>query len=350
MVVGDTAGHTYPALAVAEAIRRRRRDADILLLAVEGSTGADLVRREGHATTPIPGAPIRRQGAGGILKAVCESARAFHAARSHLRRQRVQVVIGFGGFASGAVALAGRSLGLPAIVHEANVDLGLSNRWLRPWASLFLRGLTPTEGEVDAGVPVRSTVASLMTWPRDAEPGVLRLLVVSGSRGEDFLAARLPAVVARLVAAGIAVSVRRQSTGDVTSDQALEQAGARVSSAPFIGDIAGAYMWANAAVARAGASTIAELAIAGLPSLLVPLADAAADHQTANARLWAAAGAGHVVSERDWDSDAVARWLLTMVQSPAEWSAASQAARRLARPDAADRVAVACLHLAGRGA
>lgn len=327
LVVGDTAGHTHPALAVADAIRACDARATILFFGTATSVGASIVGRTGQLFVPIPGSPIRNADFAGLARAGLTTSQSFVTARRALVDRRVQLVMGFGGFASGGVILAARTLGLTTAILEANVEFGLANRWLRPWVDRVFLGLGPPETSV-TGVPVRMSV---MTVRRDIRlaAGPLRILVASGSRGTEFFATHLPSVIKRLVARGVAVQIRQQTDA-------------------FIDDIAGAYDWADIALARGGASTIAELAVTGLPALIVPLAEASADHQAANAALWQRAGAGPAILERDWREDAVVDWLQVMATDAESRRAASCAARRLARPDAAAEIAGECLRLITR--
>ncbi len=252
--------------------------------------------------------------------------------------------MGFGSFASGGVILAARSLGLPAAILEANVEVGLANRWLRPWVTQTFQGLGP-EFSPTVGVPVRASVAALHGAGRDAPRRSLRVLVASGSRGADFFAGRLPAALRLLVAHDIRVEVRQQAADTAPLRAQYAALGITAEVLPFLDDIAGAYAWADVAITRGGAGTIAELAIAGVPALVVPLSSASANHQAANARLWEQTGAGISIDEDRWTDAAVAAWLLTMATDEGAWRACAHAARRLARPAAATHLAAAVLQL-----
>lgn len=254
--------------------------------------------------------------------------------------------MGFGGFASGGVLLAARSIGVPTVILEANVELGLANRWLRPWVTVALQGLGAPDADV-VGIPVRQTGRlRAIGDSRTRRPGPLRVLVASGSRGADFLAARVPKVV-RSLAAGMPDGIDLwQQASDVDGlRRTYAEAGVTARVEPFITDMTDACAWADVAIARAGASTIAELALAALPALLVPLRDASADHQAANARLWAHAGAGEAVAETAWRDPHAAAWLRRMAIDDSAYAAAVERARQLARPSAADDVAALCQRL-----
>jgi UDP-N-acetylglucosamine--N-acetylmuramyl-(pentapeptide) pyrophosphoryl-undecaprenol N-acetylglucosamine transferase len=190
---------------------------------------------------------------------------------------------------------------LATAIHEANIRPGLANRWIARLVDRVYVNHAETaqvlasQRLVVIGWPVRSYLCELAELPRQSWHGVrpARILVCAASRGGSFFAREVPALLERLASTAIPLEVHHQS-GDVEPlpiELAYTRAGIVAHVSPFIDDMAAAYRWADLAIVRAGAGTIAELAIAGLPALLVPLADAADDHQTVNARAFVAAGA-----------------------------------------------------------
>ncbi len=347
LVVGDTAGHTHPALAVAEALRARAPHAEILFLGTPESVAASIVARAGQAFVPVPGSPIRKANLAGLARAAQRTLQSVGVARRALAAHHIQLVMGFGGFASGGVLIAARTLGLPTAILEANVELGLANRWLRPWVDKVFQGLG-SPGSPAEGVPVRSSAMAVRATAARPADRPLRILAASGSRGADFFAERLPPVLRQLASLGIRVEVRQQAAAPDALREQYASMAIDATIEPFVDDIAAAYAWADVAIARGGASTIAELAIAGLPALLVPLADASANHQAANAGLWQRAGAGLAIGEHEWNSDAVTGWLRALATDEPAWRASARAARDLARPEAAAHIATECARLARR--
>ncbi|MBP6775011.1 MAG: glycosyltransferase [Gemmatimonadaceae bacterium] len=346
LVVGDTAGHTHPALAVAEAIRRHAPATRVIFLGTADSVAASIVTRAGHPFFPVPGSPIRGATLAGLARAATHTTQAIVIARRILADHHTQLVMGFGGFASGGVLLAARSLRVPTAILEANVDVGLANRWLRPWVTRVFQGLGPPQSST--GVPIRASMSADTAIHRSSPHVPLRVLVASGSRGSDFLDEQLPPVLDQLGALGIRVHVRQQSDTPEPLRERYAHLGIAANIDGFVDDFADAHAWADVAIARGGASTIAELAAAGVPALLVPLADASANHQAANAALWQRAGAGLSVTERDWHRDLAVSWLQTMATDPASWQIQSRAAHTLARVGAADDIAAACVQLIQR--
>lgn len=346
LVVGDTAGHTHPALAVADALRAREPRVGVIFIGTGESVAATIVRGAGERFLSVPGSPIRNASLPGLARAASHSLSSIAQSRRLLRDEGVGVAMGFGGFASGGVLLAARSIGVPTVIVEANVELGLANRWLRPWVTVALQGLGVPDSDA-VGVPVRHAMQLQRIGTPRRRSGPLRVLVASGSRGAAFFDSHMPRVARLLTTCteGVGVEVWQQGRDIEVLRRAYDAVGVTARLEPFIADVAEAIEWADVAIARAGASTIAELALAARPALLVPLSDASADHQTANARLWAQAGAGQAVAESAWRDDRVADWLRRMATDDNAFDGAAQAARRLARSSAADEAAAVCLRL-----
>lgn len=356
LATGGTAGHVTPALAVAEAIRRRWPQAAVQFLGSTTGFEARLVAAHGHAFTPLPAAPWHGVGPAARLRALERLLAGRRAARHALRAAAAQVVVGFGGYASAGAVLAARGLGLGAVVHEANARPGLSNRVLgRVAARICVAWPEAAAAFADAprvrctGMPIRAELAALAAGERPPpRPDRLRLLVCGGSLGSPFLNQRAPELARALRAAGLAVEVWHQAGArplldDVRAAYAEARVPARVQ--PHVDDVAAAYRWADAAVACAGAATLAELAAAGLPAVLVPLAAAADDHQADNAAAFARAAGTPWVRETQWDAAALAAGLAPLARDPGLWAAHARRVRALARPDAADAVVTACAEL-----
>jgi len=358
IVVGPTAGHVYPALAIADAWRALDPRADVAFAGALDGPAERLLGVRGFRLSPVSGSQLVNVGVRGKLAAVPRVLAGMAQARRLLRAQDTRLVIGLGGYASGAVLLAARAHGAGVTIHEANVVPGVANRMLAPFVHRIYLGFAASAGAFPArksvltGHPVRPDIAALAaelrTAPDRGRPA--RVLVLSSTRGEAFLAARVPPLLAEIERRGIIVEALHQS-GDVAPGDvahAYRRAGVKATVAPYLDEIASAFRWADLVIARSGAGTIAEAATAGVPSLLVPLADASGDHQAANAAAVAAAGAGLAVREAEWHGDAVAARVAALLEAPA-WTAASRAARALAMPDAAARIVADCeTFMAGR--
>lgn len=356
LATGGTAGHVTPALAVAEAVRRRWPAARVLFLGSADGFEAKLVAAHGHAFTPLPAAPWHGVGSVARLRAVGRLVAGVRAARRALIAASAQLVLGFGGYASAGAVLGARSLGLGVVLHEANARPGLSNRLLGRVASRIC--ITWPEAVAafpyatdlpHTGMPIRAEMAALAAGDRPPPaPGRLRLLVCGGSLGSPFFNRRVPELAEALRDAGVTVEVWHQAGArppldDVRAAYAAVRVPARVQA--HVDDMTAAYRWADVAVACAGAATLAELAAAGLPAVLVPYAAASDDHQADNAAAFARAAGTPWLREAEWNPAALAAALAPLAHDPSAWAARAYRIRALALPDAADAVVAACAEL-----
>jgi UDP-N-acetylglucosamine--N-acetylmuramyl-(pentapeptide) pyrophosphoryl-undecaprenol N-acetylglucosamine transferase len=357
---GGTAGHVYPALAIAAAYRQTVDNVDLLFLGTAEGFEARLMPRHGYRLVLVQGAPLFRVGLGGKLRALNCLGSGIGQARRALKAHGARLVIGLGGYASAGVLLAARSLGLPAAIHEANVLPGLTNKLLGRLVDRVYLGFAasgwafPRGRTLVTGNPVRSEIVRVGCEKQQRRYGVDRpvhILVTGGSEGAPFLNRHAPDLLRRVAGHGLALAVSHQvgvwAVEPVRA--AYARAGLAASVVPYIEDMATAYRRADLVVARAGALTLAELAVCGLPALLVPLPTAARDHQTANARVFAAAGGSWWVREADWHPESLAARLAALLRDPAAWMAAALRMRQLATPHAARAIVADCEALmAGR--
>ncbi len=242
-----------------------------------------------------------------------------------------------GGYVSGPGGLAAWLLRRPLVIHEQNAVGGTTNRVLSRFARRVLTGFPGVLGGDCIGNPVRAEIASL---PAPAErmqgrSGALRVLVLGGSQGARALNSVVPFAVA-LLPADQRPEVRHQCGEKLLAEAraAWDAAGVRVDPVAFIDDVAAAYAWADVVVCRAGALTVAELAAAGIASVLVPLPHAVDDHQAANARHLVDAGAGELLPESELTPASLAARLGRLAGDRGAVLAMAIAARRIARPDA----------------
>ena len=289
IMAGGTGGHVFPGLAVAQ--RLRASQVPVAWLGTHEGLEARLV----PALAPdvelewIDIRGVRGKGLLGWLSLPWRLARAMAQAFRVMRRRRPQAVLSLGGFVAGPGGLVAWLTRVPLLIHEQNAIAGMTNRWLALLADQVLTAFPSAVGLAHArqvGNPVRAEIAALSPPERRFEnrEGALRLLVIGGSQGAAALNKIVPQAVAQLARAGTLVEVWHQCGRSAVNDveRRYESCSARVSA--FIEDMAGAYGWADLVICRAGAMTIAELAAAGVGSILVPFPAAVDDHQTANAR------------------------------------------------------------------
>lgn len=339
IMAGGTGGHVFPGLAVAEELRRRQ--VPVVWLGSVGGMEARLVPERGLPFEGIRVAGLRGKGLKTLLTAPLKLAQALQEALAVLRRHRPRAAVSFGGYAAGPGGLASWLLRLPLLVHEQNSIAGLTNRAL---ARLARRRLVvfpeALAGAIHVGNPVRAEIAAL---PPPAERPALRgegyLLVLGGSQGARALNTQVPAALATLDPAR-RPRVLHQCGERWLADTraAYAAAGVEADVRPFVADMAAAYAGARAAVCRAGATTVCELAAAGLGAVLIPFPHAVDDHQTGNARWLVGRGAAVLLPESALTPARLAEALLEALE-PATALARAVAARSCAMPDAAARVA-----------
>ncbi len=352
IMAGGTGGHVFPALAVAGLLRA---DREVVWLGTAHGIEARLVPAAGYPVEWIEVEGLRGKGAAGWLAAPVKIARAILQARRALRRRKPGVVLGCGGFASGPGGIAAWIAGAPLVIHEQNAVAGLTNRWLACVAARIAEGFPGSfparRRAVYVGNPVRAEIAALAP-PREryaAHEGPLRLFVFGGSQGAAALNRLLPAAVRLLPAARRPVVLHQTGSRDRdATEAAYRAAGIDAEVRAFVDDMAAAYAKADLVVSRAGASTVAELAAAGVASILVPFPAAVDDHQTRNAAWLGRAGAAQVVAETGLTAAELANRLATILGNGRErLLAMAEAARSLAVTDAAARVAALCREAEG---
>jgi UDP-N-acetylglucosamine--N-acetylmuramyl-(pentapeptide) pyrophosphoryl-undecaprenol N-acetylglucosamine transferase len=290
--------------------------------------------------------PIGMARAGvAILKGVTQ-------ARAALKRLDASVVVGFGGYPSAPALLAALSQRRPTLVHEQNAVLGRTNRWLSPYVGSIASSF-PDLQKVPHGVgarvalvgnPVRPDIRALFDRPfvPPMSDGPIRVLVTGGSQGSRILSETTPRALAALpeaIRARLQVSQQSRAESLEAARQIYLEAGIDAEVAPFFRDMAGRLGQAHLLIGRAGASTCSELAVAGLPSLLIPLKIAMDDHQRFNAASLAQGGGAEVMLEDAVTVETLTGALAPMLSDPARLGAMSVGARSAALPDATSDLA-----------
>ena len=345
IMAGGTGGHIFPGLAVADALR----DAGWRVVWMGGPDGmeARLVPDRGYEMSWVRFTALRGKGIVRKLMLPFNLLRGFWQARREIKRVQPDVVLGMGGFVTFPGGMMAALMDIPLVLHEQNSVAGLANRVLAGVADRVLTGFPNVleKGEW-CGNPVRPEIAGL---PPPAErladrSGPLHLLVIGGSLGARALNETLPSALA-LLPESERPEVVHQS-GEKHLDMLVSHyasEGVRARCVPFIEDMVGAYAWADLVVCRAGALTVAELAAAGVASVLVPFPHAVDDHQTGNAKFLASAGAAIVLPQSELTLE---RLSLVRNYSREQLLQMAEKARALAKPDATAAVAKACMESA----
>lgn len=347
---GGTGGHLFPGLAVIEELRRRRPSIEVLFVGTERGIEARLIPARGERLELLDVAPLKGQSKLKLLKSVGLLPRAMGQATGILRSFRPDLVIGVGGYASGPMLAAAAALGVPTAILEQNVHVGLTNRLLSPLVGRAYVSFDETaerfrDGRVRvAGNPIRKELVAAATRaridPLGFESRSNDVLVIGGSQGARALNQGVPEALARAGLGERGIRVVHQ-TGESMREEVTERyarLGVDAEVVPFISDMAGAYQSAALVIARAGASTVAELCAVGRPSVLVPFPYAADDHQTKNARALEAEGATVTVAESELEPESFGTLLRELLDAPERRKAMAEAARRHGRPDAAANI------------
>lgn len=340
LAAGGTGGHVFPALAAAEALRAKGHRA-VLATDARGKRFDDAVETAQVMSGNFAGGPLAKlKGGLAILRGVVQ-------ASALLRRTDADVVVGFGGFPSLPTMIAALLLRRPTVLHEQNAVLGRVNRLFARRvdriATAFPDVVGASAGRTTlVGNPVRAAVAGAPAYRAPAVGEEFQLLVFGGSQGARVFSDAVPAAVGQLpddlhARLAIVQQCRPEDLDRVAA--AYRASGTRAETKTFFDDMPARYAAAHAVIARAGASTVAELAAVGRPALLVPFAAAMDDHQTANARALVDAGAADVIAERDASPKAIAAWLADVISRPERLGEMASRATTVGQPNAAEALA-----------
>lgn len=341
---GGTAGHISPALAVADALRRRLPDVGITMLGTERGLETRLVPERGYDLALIPAVPIPRRPSLDLARVPGRLRAAVHEVEAVLERTEADVLVGFGGYVSAPAYLAARRRHVPYVVHEANVRAGLANRLgarFTPYVALAVPGVLPRGRYV--GIPLRPAVAHL---DRDASRADARralgldddrptLLVSGGSQGSRRLNQATAGAVRALADAGVQVLHATGPANIVTVDREPDDPPYVV--VPYLEHMELGYAAADLMLCRAGANTCAELAAVGLPGVYVPLPIGNGE-QRLNARPVVEAGGGVLVDDADCTPEYVASTVIPLLLDRNRLNAMGHAAAAFGRRDADEQL------------
>jgi len=339
---GGTGGHVTPALALGEALHR---DGDeVLFVGSARGLESKLVPDAGFDLVMLPSEQVMGRNLFGRIRGAFSILRSAWMARGVLKKFQADAVISVGGYAAMPAALAARLSGRPLFLLEPNAIPGRVNRLTARFArTVFVgfestRGALPTKTEsICVGVPLRRALYRAFgdRTEKDVPSAPLRLFVFGGSQGARQLNEQVPEALSRLRPKSVEVF---HQTGEV--DRAMVEAryaelGLPAEVVAFEHEMPKRYEWADLAICRSGALTVAELAIAGMPALLVPYPFAADNHQAANASALEEAGAARCLDGRPLDVHLLAQAVAELVTTPGRLVLMREAAERLARPHAA---------------
>jgi UDP-N-acetylglucosamine--N-acetylmuramyl-(pentapeptide) pyrophosphoryl-undecaprenol N-acetylglucosamine transferase len=342
---GGTGGHLYPGIAIAEEVTARP-GGEVLFVGTARGLEAKLVPAAGYPLELLEVSGLKRTGWRGLARGLGRLPRAYFASRAILRRFRPDLVIGVGGYASGPIVFAAALAGLPTAIQEQNSRPGFTNRLLgRVVRRVFVafetsRGFFAAPKTLLTGNPVRRRfLAGQGAGPAAAAAGAL--LVVGGSQGARAVNELVLAMLPLLAQRGALPRILHQTgPSDFERTRAAytalgESLAGAVEVRAYIDDMPAALAQAALVIGRAGALTLAELAIVGCPAILIPLPTAADDHQTENARELAEAGAALVLRQADAKPADLADLVAALMSNPARRATMARAMAALGRPGAA---------------
>ena len=349
IMAGGTGGHIFPALSVADYVRAQGWN--VVWLGSRGGMEARLVPARGYTMAWMRFSGVRRRGLVPMVLLPLNLLIAFWQSARAIFTHRPDVVLGMGGYVAFPGGMMASLFNRPLVIHEQNSIAGLANRVLAHLADQVLVAFPGAFGERSkaqwTGNPVRADIVGVRP-PEErfaARSGALRLLVLGGSQGASALNDVVPKAVALIPEAARPTVMHQSGTAHLEAVRTnYERAGVRADTVAFIDDVAARYAEADLLICRAGASTIAELAVAGVPAVLIPFPYAVDDHQTHNARFLSERGGAVLIAQSTLTPEMLVGLLAQFDRE--KLLAMAQAARAAGKPEATQEVAQACMRLA----
>lgn len=352
ITAGGTGGHVYPGLAVARALQEQ--NIPVVWMGTEKGLESKVIPEAGIHMVYLSVSGLRGKGILSLLNAPFELTKALFQSFMIMRKVKPAAVLGMGGFVAGPGGLVAALMGIPVVIHEQNAIPGLTNKLLSKVSKKVLEGFPGTfagiKKAIGIGNPVRQDIASLaMPLTRLGDRwGRVRLLIFGGSLGAQALNEVVPMALSEVPLDKLPL-VRHQAgknKDDVTRKR-YAQLGVEAEITDFIDDMAEAYEWADLVICRSGALTVAELAAAGLASIMVPYPYAVDDHQTANAKYLSNAEAAILMPQDEMTKETLAELLEDLCSNRDKLIEMGFKARALAKPQATAEVAAICAEMAG---
>lgn len=347
---GGTGGHIYPGIAIAQEFKRRNAATEVIFVGTARGLETRIVPREGFRLELIVVAALKGVSLMKRISSLLLLPKSFFVVRSLLKKYRPDVVIGVGGYSSGPVVLTAATMGIPTLIAEQNALPGFTNRVL----GRFVRAAAVSFSEARAffgdkavitGNPVRAEFFNVPE--KHADDDRIHLLLTGGSQGARAINEAMIAALPLLQSESARLAITHQ-TGEKDFDKvkaAYTEQGIAAEVKPFIERIVDEFARADLVICRAGATTVAELAAAGRPALMIPFPFAADDHQRKNAEAVVRAGAGRMILQADLTGEKLAAEILQLVRAPQMLRQMAAQSRELAHQDAAASVVALALKI-----
>lgn len=343
---GGTGGHLFPGIAVVEELRRRQPEVEVTFVGTEKGIEARVLPERGERLELLEVAPLKGRTVAELTRSLMMLPGAFGRASGLISELKPDLVLGVGGYASGPMLLAAAARGVPTAILEQNAHVGLTNRVLAPITGRAYVAFDEARTQIGRrakllGNPVRRTFVdaarAALADPDGFEARSRKIFVLGGSQGAKVLNETVPAALAQLGLAERGLEVVHQ-TGAAMRDEVearYRELGVPAQVVSFVDDMAKAYASAALVIARAGATTLAEVCAIGRPAILVPYPFAADDHQARNAEALQTAGAAVAIRESALSVDGLVREATRLLDDEAARKTMAEAARQHGKPEAA---------------
>ena len=351
---GGTGGHLFPGMAVAEAFVERDMGNEVLFIGTEKGIEARVLAGGRFPLKKIHAMPIQGRSIIGKLKAFWMLPKAIFEASAILKEYQPHFVLGVGGYASGPALLAAFFLRVRRAIHEQNVIPGMTNRILKRFSQRIFVSFEETrryfpEGKtIVTGNPIRKEIAACLSSPRREDQ--FTILIFGGSAGARRI--NLAMMEALTSLQGLRSSLRMiHQTGKEDFDfvsKGYQENGFESQVSPFIDEMASCYQRADLVICRSGASTVAELAVCGRASILIPYPFAAHHHQEMNARRLVDRGAAKLILDEELNGSSLSETILHLYHHPEERKRMEEAIQKMGRPKAAQEIVDHCYELVGK--
>jgi UDP-N-acetylglucosamine--N-acetylmuramyl-(pentapeptide) pyrophosphoryl-undecaprenol N-acetylglucosamine transferase len=349
---GGTGGHLFPAVAAAQEFRKQVPDSEILFIGTKRRMDTRSLDAYGFTSESIHCYGLKGKSPLELLKALAVLPVSYLQALVIIRRFKPDILLGVGGYVTGPVIAAGKSLGLPVVIHEQNSVPGLANRKLGAIANRVCLSLPgsgaefPAEKIVYTGNPVRSRILELAGKPMPRTSDRRTLLILGGSQGAQAVNSLITEALCSLSDTelrGLRVIHQTGGKDEAQVRESYQKRGLDAVVAGFFINMHEIYAQADLVVSRAGATTLSELAVLGKPAILIPYPHAADNHQEKNGQYYVAGGGAVQFAQKELTGKQLSETVLQLMNDEEKLTVMGAAMQRLAFPDAAVRIVDCCL-------
>lgn len=352
MTGGGTGGHLFPAVATAQEFQKQMPDTEVLFVGTKRKVDTKSLGAYGFASESILCYGLKGKNPLELLKAVAVLPVSYFQALIIIRRFKPDIIFGVGGYVTGPVVAAGKNLGIPVVIHEQNSVPGLANRKLSRMADRVCLSLPgsgtefPAEKILYTGNPVRNKILELAGKLRPRKKERRTLLILGGSQGAQAVNGLITEALCSFADKELQEIRVIHQTGDRDEEQvrkAYQQRGIDAEVAGFFRQMHEVYEQADLVVSRAGATTLAEIAVLGKPAILIPYPSAADNHQEKNGQYYVFGGGAVQFIQKEVTAEQLGLTILGLINNEEKLDNMGAAMKRLAFPDAAERIVACCL-------